>query len=137
MADLERFVTAQAPVYALVRQELTIGIKQSHWMWFVFPQLRALGYSSTAKFYGLADLDDALAYRDHALLGARLVDCCTMMHRHADKGAVRVLGDVDGMKWRSCLTLFARTPAAPPLFADLITTFYDGQPDPRTLALLG
>lgn len=136
MVDLQRFVTAQAPVYETVCRELGSGRKATHWMWFIFPQLAALGHSSTAKFYGLADVAEAAAFASHSVLGPRLVECCTLMRRHAGKGAVGVLGDVDGMKWRSCLTLFARTPGASPLFDDLLMTFYDGVPDPHTLTLL-
>ncbi len=136
MADLRRFVAAQAPVHDRVCRELAAGSKQSHSMCFLFPQLQALGYTSTANFYGLADLAEAVAYRDHPLLGRRLIEYCELMRRHAAKGAVAVLDDVDGKKWRSCLTLLATTPDAPPLFNELIGAFYNGQPDPRTLALL-
>ena len=134
--DLERFVVAQAPVSASVLGELIAGAKLTHWMWFVFPQLRALGYSDMAKFYGLADLAQAIAYRAHPILGARLIENCEAMRPHVDAGAISVLGNVDAMKWRSCLTLFAATPDAPPLFTELIAEFYDRQPDERTLQLL-
>lgn len=134
---LARFVAAQDDVYATVLRELTAGTKTSHWMWFIFPQLQALGRSSTAKFYGLADLSEAAAYRDHPILGPRLIECCALMRPHVGKGAAGVLGEIDGIKWRSCLTLFARVPGSPPLFRELIATFYDGQQDARTLALLG
>ena len=106
-------------------------------MWFIFPQLRALGHSETAKFYGLAGLAEAEAYLAHPLLGPRLVQCCDVMRAHVDVGAQPVLGAVDGLKWRSCLTLFAHAHNAPPLFADLIKLFYDGMEDGRTLDLLG
>jgi len=105
-------------------------------MWFIFPQLKALGHSSTAKFYGLADLTEASAYLAHPLLGPRLVECCEIMAAHSDVGAEFVLGSVDAMKWRSCLTLFAATPGAPPVFAALIDSFYEGRPDERTLQRL-
>lgn len=136
-ADLERFITAQDGVYASVLRELAEGDKVGHWMWFIFPQLRALGHSATAKFYGLADLSEASAYLAHPLLGPRLVECCTIMRGHTDIGAKAVLGSVDGMKWRSCLTLFTQIPHTPPLFAELIRLFYASQRDERTIALIG
>lgn len=99
------------------------------------PQLKALGHSSTAKFYGLADVAEASAYRAHPLLGTRLGECCTLMRAHSTMGAKAVLGSVDAMKWRSCLTLYAQVPNASPLVAELIATFY-GTPDENILALL-
>jgi uncharacterized protein (DUF1810 family) len=134
---LDRFIDAQRPVYARALNEITAGDKVTHWMWFIFPQLQALGYSATAKFYGLVDLAEATAYREHPVLGPRLLECCEAMRAHADVGAEFVLGEVDGRKWRSCLTLFAHTPDAPPLFRELIALFYDGREDPRTVALIG
>lgn len=136
MPGLERFVEAQAPVYARALAEIIAGDKVSHWMWFIFPQLKALGYSTTAKFYGLEDLAEASAYRSHPLLGPRLLECCSAMRAHTDVGAVFVLGEIDGMKWRSCLTLFAHTPDAPSLFRELLDLFYEGREDPKTVALL-
>lgn len=134
---LQRFVDAQAPVFDRVLRELTFGDKVTHWMWFIFPQLRGLGFSEKAQFYGLESLDEATAYLAHPLLGPRLLTCCEAMRPHADVGAAFVLGDVDAAKFRSCLTLFQRVPKAPPLFRDLLNTFFDGQRDQKTLALLG
>ncbi|WP_426165394.1 DUF1810 domain-containing protein [Sandarakinorhabdus sp. DWP1-3-1] len=133
---LQRFVDAQAPVYVRVLRELTFGDKVTHWMWFIFPQLRGLGYSEKARFYGLESLDEATAYLAHPLLGPRLIRCCEAMRPHADVGAAFVLGDVDAAKFRSCLTLFARVPGAPPVFADLLDLFYAGEADASTVRLL-
>lgn len=134
---LERFVTAQALVYATALAELRSGEKCSHWMWFIFPQLRGLGRSERAHFYGLVDADEAEAYRAHPLLGPRLLECCEAMRKHGDVGAAFVLGPVDAQKWRSTLTLFAALPDANPLFVELLDLFYNGHHDQRTLALLG
>jgi uncharacterized protein (DUF1810 family) len=134
--DLARFVTAQAPVWDTVRAELAAGHKQTHWMWFVFPQLAALGRSPTARFYGLASRAEALAYWQHALLGARLREACDLLLPHAQRGAQAVLGGVDALKLRSCLTLFEQVAPEEPVFADALDDFYAGARDPATLALL-
>ena len=133
---LERFVTAQAPVYATALAELRSGVKRSHWIWVIFPQLAGLGRSERAKFYGIADAAEASAYRAHPLLGPRLIECCAAMREHSDVGADFVLGPVDAVKWRSCLTLSAALTDADPAFAELLGLFFDGRPDERTLALL-
>lgn len=133
---LQRFVDAQAPVFDRVLRELTFGDKVTHWMWFIFPQLRGLGFSEKARLYGLESLDEATAYLAHPLLGPRLLTCCEAMRPHTDVGAAFVLGDVDAAKLRSCLTLFERVNKAPPLFRDLLNAFFDGQRDQKTLALL-
>ena len=133
---LERFVEAQDRVYAAVKEELAAGNKTSHWMWFVFPQLKALGYSEKAKFFGLVDLAEAEAYLAHPVLGPRLIACCAEMRRHEAVGAEFVLGAVDAKKFRSCLTLFSRVPGAPPIFEELLRSFYGGEPDLATERLL-
>ena len=106
--DLQRFVAAQQAVYAQVLDELTAGRKRSHWMWFVFPQLRGLGHSPTAQFYGLASLDEAKAYLRHPVLGARLVECTERVDRglRAERSLL-IFGSPDDLKFHSCLTLFA------------------------------
>jgi uncharacterized protein (DUF1810 family) len=139
MADpfgLQRFVAAQDPVIDTVCAELRAGGKRSHWMWFVFPQLAGLGRSATAKFYGLASRDEALAYWQHTTLGPRLVQCCSLLLPHRAIGAERILGSIDAMKLRSCLTLFEQVAPEQPVFVQLIDAFYGGQRDATTLALL-
>ncbi len=136
-ADLDRFVAAQADgVFEGALAELTFGHKVRHWMWFVFPQLRGLGVSEKSHFYGLASLDEATAYLAHPTLGPRLLACAEAMRAHAGVGAAFVLGAVDAMKFRSCLTLFARVPGAPPVFTDLLHLFFSGEADPDTERLL-
>ncbi len=134
VAALQRFVNAQAGVYAQALQELERGCKQSHWMWFVFPQPRGLGTSATAQFYGLADAQEALAFAQHPVLGERLRTCTHAMLRHAgQRSATAVLGSVDALKFCSCMHTFARLVPAQPLFAQALQAFCSGGTDPRVL----
>lgn len=132
--DLDRFVTAQAPVIDQVRRELAAGAKRTHWMWFVFPQLRGLGRSSTAQFYGLGGLADARAYLAHPVLGSRLLECTALVDQVQGRTALQIFGSPDDMKFRSCLTLFAAIQKPP--FAAALDHYFTGQPDPLTLELL-
>lgn len=135
--DLRRFVDAQAPVAAQVLDELAAGAKTSHWMWFVFPQLRGLGRSATAAHFGIASLAEAQAYARHPLLGARLRECTALLlAAPAGRSARDILGDVDALKLRSSMTLFARADPGEPLYRAALDRFFDGQPDPRTLERL-
>jgi len=133
---LERFVAAQAPVIDAVLVELAAGAKRSHWMWFVFPQLAGLGRSATARIYGIASRDEALAYWRHPVLGPRLAQCSNLLLPHAARGASRVLGPVDAIKLRSCLTLFEQVAPDEPVFGELLDAFYAGERDAATLMLL-
>jgi uncharacterized protein (DUF1810 family) len=135
--DLQRFVAAQAEVMADVRAELRAGRKHSHWMWFVFPQLRGLGTSAAARHYGIASLAEARAYLAHPVLGARLCECCELMLAVPVRSAQEILGSPDDLKFRSCLTLFARAAPGDELFARGLERFYASAPDARTLALCG
>jgi uncharacterized protein (DUF1810 family) len=134
--ELQRFVAAQAQVYAQVRAELVSGRKQSHWMWFVFPQLRELGRSSTARRYGIASREEAAAYLAHPLLGERLVECTALMLAVEGKSALEVLGPPDDLKFRSSMTLFAALSPTRSCFAAALDRYFDGAADPATLALL-
>lgn len=133
--DLQRFVDAQASVYAQVRAELAAGRKASHWMWFVFPQLRGLGRSATAQHYGLASAAEARAYWAHPLLGRRLAECTELVLAVDGRSAHEIFGSPDDLKFRSAMTLFAQATGAP-LFARALLKYFDGRPDPRTLDLL-
>jgi uncharacterized protein (DUF1810 family) len=136
MPDLQRFVDAQAPVFDAVCAELAAGAKRSHWMWFVFPQLRALGRSATARHFGIADLDEARAYWAHPVLGPRLNSCATLLLQVQGRSAHAILGSPDDLKLRSCMTLFERAAPAEPVFARVLERYYEGERDPLTLALL-
>ena len=139
--DLARFVEAQARCYTRVLEELAAGEKTSHWMWFIFPQLKGLGVSATAHHFGLAGLGEARAYLAHPLLGARLRECTHKVLELEGRTANEIFGSPDDLKLRSCLTLFAHAAGPAPDAADRIfraalAKYYRGEPDPRTLGLL-
>ena len=134
--DLQRFVDAQAPVMPRVEAELRAGRKTSHWMWFVFPQLRGLGRSAMAERYGIASLDEARAYLAHAVLGQRLRECCSLVLAVQGSSAHEVFGSPDDSKFRSSLTLFRHAAPDEQLFADCLRRYYNGVEDTATLALL-
>jgi uncharacterized protein (DUF1810 family) len=134
---LQRFIDAQQGVIEQALAELRAGSKQSHWMWFVFPQLAALGRSPTAKFFGVATMDEARAYLAHPLLGPRLRQAADILLRWADRrSADQILGPGDSMKLRSSLTLFDRIEASG-IFERALLAFFEGKRDELTLALLG
>jgi uncharacterized protein (DUF1810 family) len=135
--DLERFVTAQAPVFETMLAELRAGRKLTHWMWFVFPQLGGLGQSSTAQFYGISSIDEARAYLAHPLLGPRL-DLCTRIVLASESSSLRaIFGSPDDMKFRSCVTLFSLAMEDPDNpFRHALDRWCGGRPDEQTLALI-
>ncbi len=132
--DLKRFIDAQAPVIELVRRELEAGSKRTHWMWFIFPQLRGLGHSPTAQYFGLVGQDEARAYLADPVLGSRLVECTALVNQVEGKTVNRIFGSPDDLKFRSCMTLFATLQPQP--FEDALRKYYDGKPDAMTLELL-
>ena len=133
--QLERFLEAQRETYDTALTELQAGAKQSHWMWFIFPQLAGLGRSPTAIFYGLRSLHEARAFLAHPLLGERYRECLrALCGWTGSKSAAEILGDIDAMKLRSSLTLFENA-SGDPLFADALEAFF-GDPDEATLQLL-
>ena len=135
--DLKRFVDAQATTYERARAELAAGEKQSHWMWFVFPQMKGLGTSAMAGRYGIASLDEAVAYLAHPVLGPRLVACARLLLAVQGKTARQILGSPDDLKLCSSMTLFERAAPAEPAFRDVLEKYCAGRRDPKTLALLG
>ena len=135
--DLQRFVEAQAPVHAAALAELRRGRKESHWMWFVFPQLAALGRSGTAHFYGIRSAAEAGAHLVHPLLGPRLIECTEAVLAHCGRRPEAIFGSVDAMKFRSSMTLFEAVADAPEPFAAALEAFYGGERDAATLRLLG
>jgi len=134
--NLERFVEAQANSYDRALTELRAGRKTSHWIWYVFPQMRGLGFSQASQFYGVSGVDEARAYLGHPLLGPRLRECVEAMLATNDSNAEDVLGCTDAMKFRSSMTLFAEAAPEVPLFSRALARFFAGEPDERTLALL-
>lgn len=135
--DLERFVAAQNGIYERALAELQAGHKQSHWMWFIFPQIAGLGHSDMAQRYAIASLDEARAYLKHPVLGERLERCVQALLPWGNRSARQIMGSPDDMKLRSSMTLFALAEPGDGVFRELLDTFFDGEMDPRTLALLG
>jgi uncharacterized protein (DUF1810 family) len=134
--ELDRFVEAQSPVYPTVLAELRAGAKRSHWIWFIFPQLRGLGRSATAHRFGISSLAEAKAYLDHPILGPRLRECAALLVAAEGRSASEILGYPDDLKFCSSMTLFARA-GDDPVFRAVLDIFYGGQEDPATLELLG
>jgi uncharacterized protein (DUF1810 family) len=135
--DAQRFLVAQEPVYMQVLQELCKGEKTSHWMWFVFPQLRSLGRSDTALFYGLDSVADAALYLAHPVLGERLKACTEAVLQHQEKSAHAIFHSPDDLKFRSCMTLFHLAAPQEPLFEAALAHFFGGKEDQLTLQWLG
>lgn len=139
MADpfnLERFVDAQAPVYERARRELMAGRKESHWMWFIFPQIAGLGQSATSIRFAIASLDEAKAYLAHSVLGPRLRECARLALDVEGKAAREIFGSVDEMKFRSSMTLFAWASPEDDVFERCLDKYFAGKPDPMTLATI-
>jgi uncharacterized protein (DUF1810 family) len=135
--DLGRFVDAQQCVYNDALAELRRGRKESHWMWFVFPQLAGLGQSPTAQFYGIESSAEARAYLEHPLLGPRLRQCTRAVLAHAGQAPEEIFGGIDAMKFRSSMTLFEAVADAAEPFGAALEAFFEGERDAATLRLLG
>jgi uncharacterized protein (DUF1810 family) len=133
--DLQRFLDAQAPVYARVLAELRRGQKQSHWMWFIFPQLAGLGHSAMARRFAIASREEAVAYLGHCVLGSRLKECTALITAVEGRTVREMLGSPDDLKFQSAMTLFSAV-SSDPEFSAAIAKFYNGKPDQRTLDLL-
>lgn len=134
--DLQRFISAQQRDYATALAELRGGRKRSHWIWYIFPQIEGLGYSSTSRHYAIKSLPEARAYLQHPILGRRLVECAEAVLQINGRSAAEIFGAPDDMKLRSSMTLFAAVPDADPVFARVLDRYFGGQPDRRTLDLL-
>lgn len=134
--DLERFVAAQEDTFEAACAELADGLKRSHWMWFVFPQLRGLGQSSTALRFGIGSLEEASAYLAHPVLGPRLRHAAQLMLAIEGRTAHEVLGFPDDLKLRSSMTLFERTGADNAVFQAVLDRYFEGKADDATLRLL-
>jgi uncharacterized protein (DUF1810 family) len=133
--DLRRFVNAQAGVYRQVVTELSHGQKQTHWMWFIFPQIAGLGFSDMAQRFAIGSPAEAVAYLEHDLLGPRLVECTRLVMAGSEKPIIDILGPPDDMKFRSCMTLFDAV-SKQEIFAEAIAAFYPDGRDRATLAIL-
>jgi uncharacterized protein (DUF1810 family) len=134
--NLQRFIDAQDPIYTTVTAELRAGRKQAHWMWFVFPQHRALGLSAMAKRFGIDSIAEARDYAADAVLGARLRECCALVLAVHRRTAHEIFGSPDDMKLRSSMTLFAIAVTDEPVFTQVLEKYYNGERDERTVALV-
>jgi uncharacterized protein (DUF1810 family) len=131
--NLARFVVAQQHEYAEILKELKAGRKIGHWMWYVFPQLRGLGRSSTSQFYGISSRDEACAFWGHPVLGARLQECTRAILDVESRTAQEIFGHIDSLKFRSCLTLFKLSVPEAGIFAEALQKYFGGVADPLTI----
>ena len=134
--NFQRFVDAQAPVYQRVLAELRQGRKQSHWMWFIFPQIKGLGSSAMANKFAVASRAEAQAYLEHPILGPRLRECTRLVTGVPNRSIAEILGYPDDLKFRSSMTLFASVAMDNKDFTDALDKFYGGEADPATLERL-
>jgi uncharacterized protein (DUF1810 family) len=135
--DLSRFLSAQDQNYQQALAEIKRGRKRSHWMWYIFPQIDGLAFSSTSKLYAIKSLEEARAYLDHPVLGPRLLACAEGAAGVEGQSATEIFGSPDDMKLRSCATLFAAVSPPDSVFERLLKKYYGGQGDDKTLRLLG
>jgi len=134
--NLQRFVDAQQPVFAGVIEELKRGNKRGHWMWFIFPQLKGLGMTAQSNFFGIASLQEAAAYLQHSVLGPRLKQCTQLVNAVEGRSAEDVFGQIDAMKFRSSMTLFAQATPDNRIFIDALQKYFAGESDPLTINYL-
>jgi uncharacterized protein (DUF1810 family) len=131
--DLDRFVTAQEPILAQVRQELEAGRKRSHWMWFVFPQLAGLGHSAMARQYAISSLAEAQAYLEHPVLGGRLIELTKLVNQVNGRSIHDIFGSPDDLKFHSSMTLFTQACADEPVFREALDKYFGGVMDRGTV----
>jgi uncharacterized protein (DUF1810 family) len=134
--NLDRFLEAQSGIYERVLDELRRGQKSSHWMWFIFPQMRGLGRTETSVFFSISSLAEAKAYLEHPVLGPRLRECCELLLQLEGKSASQIFGSPDDLKLRSSMTLFAAIDFESAVFQSVLNQYFEGKPDPRALELL-
>lgn len=134
--DLDKFVKAQELMYPWALKEMKNGRKQTHWMWFIFPQLKALGRSNTALYYGIKDLEEAKAYLEHPVLGSRLTEISEVLLTLETNDPYGVMGDIDGLKLCSSMTLFAEAVGYDSVFGKVIDKYYNGNKDMNTIRIL-
>ncbi len=134
-SDLLRFLKAQEHDYERALGEIRAGRKRSHWMWYIFPQIQGLGFSSTAQYYAICDLQEAKDYLAHPVLGARLKEISSALLDLEGLSASEIFGYPDDLKLRSCMTLFRMADLNEPIFLEVLEKYYDGKPDSRTVEL--
>lgn len=136
-ADLSRFLKAQEQDYEQALREIRSGRKRSHWMWYIFPQIQGLGFSPTAQYYAIRDLQEARDYLGHPVLGARLKEISSALLDLNGLSASEIFGYPDDLKLRSSMTLFRMADLNEPVFLEVLEKYYDGKPDARTVELAG
>jgi uncharacterized protein (DUF1810 family) len=134
--ELIRFLDAQNQVYLKALSEIKKGKKETHWMWYIFPQIKGLGSSETAKYYAIKDLKEATAYLEHPILGKHLIEITEAVWNLKGKTATQLLGTPDDMKLRSCMTLFASVKNTNPIFQKILVKYFNGLADDLTLQLI-
>lgn len=134
--DLLRFLSAQEGCIETVLEELKRGQKTGHWMWYVFPQIKGLGRTSTAQFYAIKSEAEAIAFLDHPLLGQRLITCTKIINQHQNLSVEKIFGYPDYLKFRSCMTLFEKVAGHDSVFSKALAKYYGGEADPRTISIL-
>lgn len=134
--DLQRFLSAQDEVYATALSEIKAGRKRNHWMWYVFPQISGLGFSSTSVYYSIKDLDEAAAYLQHPILGKRILEISEALLNLKSQNATSIFGTPDDVKLKSSMTLFSRVPGSSATFQQVLDKFFDGLTDEKTIQLL-
>ena len=135
--NLKRFLDAQDRDYSRALTEIKNGRKTGHWIWYIFPQITGLGFSDTTAFYSIKNIQEADDYLKHPVLGNRLIEISKAFLALEGKTANQILGNPDDLKVRSCMTLFSLVPNSDPVFQAVLDKFFDGRPDPKTLAILG
>lgn len=136
MHDLERFYKAQEYDYETALSEIRNGRKESHWMWYIFPQITGLGRSTTAEYYAIKSKEEAKGYIEDPVLGKRLIEISQALFQIESDDAEMVMGWPDNLKLRSCMTLFAEVAPEQPVFRNVLEKFYDGETDGKTLDIL-
>jgi uncharacterized protein (DUF1810 family) len=136
MTTLDRFIRAQEGDYEVALSEIKNGRKQSHWMWYIFPQIQGLGFSETSKYYAIEDINEAEKYLKHPILGARLITICNELLKLTNDNANKIFGSPDDMKLKSSMTLFSSVPNADPVFKAVLQKFFNGKEDDNTLRIL-
>ncbi|MBE8725917.1 DUF1810 domain-containing protein [Flavobacterium hungaricum] len=134
--DLSRFLDAQNKLYLTALSEISKGKKETHWMWFIFPQIKGLGQSDTAILYGINDLKEAADYMEHPILGKHLIEISELLLTFKMKSADGIFGDLDARKLRSCMTLFSMVENANPIFEEILEAFFSGESDPLTINII-
>ncbi|MEG0851234.1 DUF1810 domain-containing protein [Flavobacterium plurextorum] len=134
--DLARFLDAQNKLYLTALSEIKKGKKETHWMWFIFPQVKGLGKSDTANLYAIADLKEASEFLDHPILGKHLIEISELLLTFKRKSADGILGDLDARKLRSSMTLFSMTENTNPIFQEILDAFFSGESDPLTISII-